>query len=145
MAWRVVGFAVVVLSGCGPDWSGIYVGPLGVSIGCDDGSTSSIPPDVVTWFLDDAGDAITATPSGGACGSFTLAPDGDTARFQRKTCPVWVADDGIRWLETIAGGTLRHHGDSVSVSILVEAIATRDGDHLGTCDQAVTGTLHLQE
>lgn len=124
---------IVMLVGCGPDFSGSYNGLLAQAGSCSDGS-SGTSSDTVTWTLSEEGRATFT----GACSPIETTARGNVLTMQGKTCTP-TSDAGVTYTLTITDGTATLNGDVLAVAM--HNILNWNGAASGHCNITWSGNL----
>ena len=130
-------FSSILLVGCGPDWSGKFVGTISQMGKCNDGSSVPTSNSAISMTLQDDGDTVTWEAS---CGATAIADlDDDIANVRQYSCPAQTQPDGTTMAVTVTDGKLMLDDDVMHVDF--DMFFSLSGTTTGTCDVVVEGSL----
>ncbi len=130
--------AGILLVGCSAAFNGTYTGNVTTTYSC--GSTA--PPsrtDDQTYTLSNTKGTVVFDLNG--CTGVPATVSGNTATVQSYTCAAG-SYGGDSAAATIAGGSLKLNGSSLSVAINGSTTVSGAGGDKQTCDFTVSGTMN---
>lgn len=137
---------LLLLCGCGADFTGTWAGATTNRWSCTDGSGSTIRGSA-RWVLADKGDKIEIAPDG-SCGTFTATSTGLlTAHIAAKSCGRAELNSSQYSINDIGGGELTmdesraFFGATLNIDGVVYATGTNN--KLGTCHSEIAGQLTI--